>query len=196
MAAGETISALVRLRHRLLWTSVCFAAAVCALRARLARDSQMTETVWEQVDEPVLRWVLARPRPEQGVIAWKFEREGGKTPELPGLADRAIHESLARLHDAGFVDGNLSTTSGHWHWTSLRVTAQGLIILGEWPDLDRVAQAASIHRLLRALSDDAPPDEQDALRRAAGVVSRTAGDVVLDTATEIARSLGEEAAAS
>jgi hypothetical protein len=43
----------------------------------------------------------------------------------------------------------------------------------EWPDLDRVATAASLHQLLRALSEDAPKEDQNALRRAAGVVART-----------------------
>lgn len=73
------------------------------------------------------------------------------------------------------------------------MTAFGWIVLGEWPDLDRIATAASIHRLLRALSDEAPEQERDALRRAAGVVARTADEVVRGTTADVARTLGREA---
>jgi hypothetical protein len=48
--------------------------------------------------------------------------------------------------------------------------------------------------LLRALSEDAPEEDQNALRRAAGVVARTADDVLRGTAADVAGGMGEEAA--
>jgi hypothetical protein len=68
-------------------------------------------------------------------------------------------------------------------------------VRGEWPDLDRVATAAGMHRLLRALAEDAPEEEASALRRAAGALSRTANDVIPSTAAELAHDAGREAAA-
>ena len=89
---------------------------------------------------------------------------------IPGLTSRDVEESLLRLLSDGLIDGMESAAFGNSTWSRLRVTARGLIVMGEWPDLDRVATAASLHRLLRALSEDAPEDDQTALRRAAGVV--------------------------
>lgn len=79
-------------------------------------------------------------------------------------------------------------------WHSLRVTAAGLIVLGEWPDLDRVTSAAGIHGLLNALADGAPEEARSALRRTAGTVSRTAVDVITRTVTALARDVGRGAA--
>jgi hypothetical protein len=63
-----------------------------------------------------------------------------------------------------------------------------------WPDLDRVATAASLHQLLRALAEGAPREKRGALLRAAGVVSHTADEVIRATATDVAKTFGEEAA--
>lgn len=113
---------------------------------------------------------------------------------IEGLDTRQVHEALARLESHGLIDGRESPTMGQTSWHALRVTAQGLIILEEWPDLDRVASAAAIHRLLTLLADDAPEEEKSALRRAAGAVSRTAGDVIEGTVADIAGTAGREAA--
>lgn len=60
-------------------------------------------------------------------------------------------------------------------------------------DIDTVATAASVHGILRRLSDEAGPKERDALRRAAGLAGRTADEVVRGTAIELARSAAREA---
>jgi hypothetical protein len=113
---------------------------------------------------------------------------------VPGLTSGDVQKALLRLRSHGLIDGTEIAAFGNSTWTRLRVTAPGLIVLGEWPDLDRVASAAALHRLLRELSDDAPEEDQTALRRAAGVVARTADDVLRGTAADVAGSLGEEAA--
>ena len=53
---------------------------------------------------------------------------------------------------------------------------------------------AELHRLLNAAAEEAPAEERHALRRAAGVVSRTVGDVLRDTLGEVAHCGGEEIA--
>jgi hypothetical protein len=120
------------------------------------------------------------------------------TPEpfepIPGLTSRNVHESLQRLVSHGLVAGSEGPPMQSVDWSKLRVTAFGWIVLGEWPDLDRVATAASVERLLRALADEAPEIERSALRRAAGVLSRTADEVVRGTATDVAGTIGREAA--
>lgn len=114
--------------------------------------------------------------------------------EIPGLSSRDVHESLKRLVTHGFVAGSSDVPIESATWWKLRVTASGWIMLGEWPDLDRVASAASIHGLLDALADEAPEEKRGALKRAAGVISRTADEVVRGTAADIARTIGREAA--
>jgi hypothetical protein len=151
-------------------------------------------TLWEHVDEPVLRWVASLP-PSLEMELHEFQlREPQPFAPIDGLDTRNVRESLHRLRSHGLIAGDESLTTHDESWHKLRVTAFGWVVLGEWPDLDRVATAASIHRLLRALADEAPEQERNPLVRAAGVVSRTADEVVRGTAADIARTIGREAA--
>jgi hypothetical protein len=141
----------------------------------------------------VLRWVTTLP-PSFEMEGYRLElREPEALDELPGLTSRDVHESLLRLQSHRLVDGRESRAMQSSTWSMLRLTALGLIILGEWPDLDRVGTAASLHRLLRALAEEAPQEERSPLVRAAGVVSRTADEVVRGTAADIAGTIGREA---
>ncbi len=125
----------------------------------------------------------------------EFEfREPQAFEPIPGLDSRDVDASLKRLVSYGLVDGTESPSMGRTVWGKLRVTAAGWVVLGEWPDLDRVATATSLHRLLRTLADEAPEEERPALIRAAGVVSRTADEVVRGAAADIAKTIGDEAA--
>ena len=121
-------------------------------------------------------------------------REPEPFAAIDGLSTRDVRDSLHRLRSHRLIDGDDSLSTQDETWHKLRVTAFGWIVLGEWPDLDRVASAASIHRLLRALAEEAPEAEQSALRRAAGVVSRTADEVIRGTAADIAGEVGREVA--
>lgn len=151
-------------------------------------------TLWDRVDEPVLRWVasLGSAMSEGSRVDLEL-RKPHPFPGISGLTSQDVQESILRLRSHGLIDATEAAGMQHSTWTRLRVTAQGLIVLGEWPDLDRVATAASLHRLLRALSEDAPKEEQTALRRAAGVVSRTADEVLRGTVADMAGAVGEEA---
>jgi hypothetical protein len=154
-----------------------------------------TGTLWDRVDEPILAWVASLGSAMDVGTQLNLElREPEPSEDVPRLTSRDVQESLLRLRSHGLIDGREAAAFGNSTWTSLRVTAAGLIVMGQWPDLDRVATAASLHRLLRALSDAAPTEDQTALRRAAGVVGRTADDVLRSTAADVAGSLGEEAA--
>jgi hypothetical protein len=149
------------------------------------------QTLWERVDEPILRWVASLDSPNQVELEL---REPGAFEGVAGLSNLDVQQSLTRLRSHGLIDGNEFAAMQNSTWSSLRVTAAGLIVLGEWPDLDRVASAASLHRLLRALSDDAPETERTALRQAAGVVARYGDEVLRGTAADVAGAAGAEAA--
>jgi hypothetical protein len=154
----------------------------------------LTESLWERVDEPVLRWVASLP-PSLNADVYDLElREPEPFDPIRGLDSREVDESLRRLLSHGLIDGRAADAFQTTMWSSLRLTAYGLVILGEWPDLDRVATAAALHRILSALADDANEDSSAALRRAAGVISRTSDDVLRSTATELAHDLGKEIA--
>jgi hypothetical protein len=156
-------------------------------------SEQGETTIWERVDEPVLRWVASLP----GLTGEMYDLEVGEAQpfeHVPGLDSAEVDASLRRLLSHGLVDGRVAAATQTSLWSSLRVTAHGLIYLGEWPDLDRVASALSLHGLLRALAEQAGEDASPALRRAAGVVSRTSDDVLRGTASELAHDLGKEIA--
>jgi hypothetical protein len=150
-------------------------------------------TLWERVDERVLRWVFSLAPTLEHMLYTLQEREPIPDDDIPGLDSREINESLHRLASHGLIDGKPQSTSHDTSWSHLRITAQGLRVLGEWPDLDLVASAATFHHVLRKLAEDAPDEEKSALVRAAGSVGRTADAVVQGTVTNIAGSLGKEA---
>jgi hypothetical protein len=150
-------------------------------------------TKWDEGDEPVLRWVFSLPPTFDTHEILEFPTsEPEPFGPVEGLDTRTATESLRRLHGYGLIDGRNSGWFGGEGWTELRVTALGLIYLGEWPDLDLVATASMIHHLLRAAANEAPEEERAALVRAAGIVGRTVNGVVRDTLTGVAGSAGKE----
>jgi hypothetical protein len=153
------------------------------------------ETLWDRVDEPILRWVAGLGPVLESDVQLDLElREPEPFEGVPGLTSADVQQSLRRLRSHGLIGGDEAAAMQSSSWTRLRVTAAGLVLLGEWPDLDRVASAASLHRLLRALSDDAPKDDRTALRRAAGVVAKYGDEVLRGTAADVAGAAAEEAA--
>ncbi len=82
-------------------------------------------------------------------------------------------------------------TTHYARWSQLRLTAHGLVLLGEWPDLDRVASAQGLTVLLAELAEEAgDTDDKKALRMAAGAVGRLGEGIVSSTV----ESLGTELA--
>lgn len=115
----------------------------------------MAETVWDRVDEPILRWVasLGSVMDSTPTQVHLELREPERFRDVADLTSRDVQRSLLRLRSHGLIDGTESAAMGNSTWSRLRVTAAGLIVLGEWHDLDRVATASSLHELLRALSE-------------------------------------------
>lgn len=153
-----------------------------------------SRTLWNRVDEPVLRWVASLPS-SLTVEPYRLEvRDPEPFEPIAGLDGREVDESLRRLRSHRLVDGQSADAIGNSTWSSLRVTAAGLVVLGEWPDLDRVASAASLNRILRSLAESAPKAERSALLRAAGGVARTGDEVLRSTVSELAHDAGKDLA--
>src|SRR4051812_32993505 len=120
-------------------------------------------STWSDVDEPVLRWVGSLdstflPQP----IGFRLGlRDGIEDPseEVPSLSSELVDESLRRLLDHGLISGRRKEAIGFADWARLRITGQGRQVLGDWPDLDRVASVEGMQLLLDALADEAkdPP---------------------------------------
>jgi hypothetical protein len=147
-------------------------------------------TLWDRVDDRVLRWVTSLPPSLEGRIYELELRQPEPFTGIEGLVSRAVDESLIRLVGYGLVEGGRNDFGVSVTWSGLRVTAQGFMVLGEWPDLEQVLTAASLRLWLENLARDAPDAEQSALRRAAEAAGRFGDDVVRAIASDVGRSLG------
>lgn len=119
---------------------------------------------------------------------WDFR--GGTDGDAPvdGVEPANVDAALHRLESAGFISGN--SDPGMRLWWRLRLAPNGLVYLGEWPDVELATSSAALRTVLRTLADDAPADERDALARAAGFVGRTMDGVLRDTVNTLARDAG------
>ncbi len=145
-------------------------------------------TLWEEADEPVLKFVQTFP--------FKFDLEldrRGPTEELPSLTGEEFDSSLRRLEDFGLISWrSRSETIGYFRYSGLRLAADGLRVLGLWPPREEALLASAVVQLLRALAEDSDSEvESKKLKRAAGVVARFTGDVIFDVAKSELKSLGE-----
>ena len=143
-------------------------------------------STWDEIDEVVLRWLLAQDsNPKWRGITGSLPLNPAPKP-APRFGDeldtRQVDEALTRLSGYGLVDGKREATMSDVTWTHLRLTARGLIVLGEWPDLDRVTGAHGLVVLLAELADErVERGDQVALRKAAGTVQRLGEDIVSST---------------
>jgi hypothetical protein len=139
-------------------------------------------TIWSDVDEPVLQWLLKSSDNAEwrsGMLELSLYGPEDCADELGlSLDSRQLHEALTRLRDYGLIAGKLHLSECAI-WSHLRLTADGLIVLGEWPDLDGVASFEGLQALLARLAAGVEDnDERSALRRAAGAIGRLGKGVV------------------
>jgi hypothetical protein len=148
------------------------------------------ESTWDRVDLPVLRFVQTFPY-EMG---WEFDRRGS-TEEMPQFGGEELDEALRRLEGHGLIAWHeRNETSGFFRFARLRLPADGLRVLGEWPPAEEAQLGAALVQVLRTLADEAEEQEAKPLRRAAGAVARFAGDVVFDVAKGEFRGIGGDLA--
>lgn len=151
-------------------------------------------TTWDDIDEPVLRFIGAQGSSMPPAWAWKLElRPTVASTEVGGLDERQIDEAMLRLQSAGLVDARQrSETIAYAMWTRPRVTALGSMVLGVWPDLDHVDMVATLQTSLAALAEhEAEPARQIALRRAAGFVGSLSEGIALKIIAGATGGLGK-----
>lgn len=97
---------------------------------------------------------------------------------LDGIDTQQVSEALYRLPSADLITADYENYGRSASWWHLRVAPLGLKVLGEWPDVERIASAVGIRELFLHLAYAARPHNQPPLRRAAGLVARTSGEIV------------------
>jgi hypothetical protein len=133
-------------------------------------------STWQDVDQPVLRWVLERsdePEWYATILRLKLRPEAEAFDEIDDcdLDSIKVDEALIRLEGHGLIAGQRSETVAYSIWSQLRVTADGLIVEQEWPDLDRAASFEGIRVILAKLAQEqADAEDGSALRQAAGAL--------------------------
>jgi hypothetical protein len=151
-------------------------------------------STWTEIDERVLRWLLDQgSNPDwNGRIKLVVHGEPQPFQDLNGEIDsRQADEALTRLQSYGLIAGVRTGTVMVAFWSGLRLAPRGLILLGEWPDLDRVASLEGLQAVFAGLAKQAEDaDDRTALRRTAGAIGRL-GEGIVDSTIE---SLGEELA--
>lgn len=150
--------------------------------------------VWDEIDDRVLRWVLDRDadsdwqgRTENLVFRPEPESQAAFRGDLDA---RQVDEALTRLYGHGLIAGDRGATAHYAYWSQLRLTAHGLILLGEWPDLDRVASAEGLAVPLTELADEASnAEDTKALRQTAGAIGRLGEGIVNSTVASVGKEL-------
>ena len=158
------------------------------------RSLRCSMTTWETTDEPVLRWVAALPGPLVYHDIHEFNRSV-PTPfdPIPGLDSGQVAAALLRLSSASLIGGRFDDLGSRLMCWNLYVAPRGLQVFGEWPDLNAVASAVGMRRLLLELADEtSDPAEQGALKGAAGLVGRTTNEVIRDAIGELAADATKE----
>ena len=152
-------------------------------------------STWDEVDEVVLRWLLAQDASPDwagrtGNLVFRPAPE--PQPAFAGELDgRQVDEALTRLQGYGLIVGDRGATTHYAHWSELRLTADGLILLGQWPDLARVSSAQGLTVLLAELANGAEdPDDRKALRQTAGAIGRLGEGIVNSTVESLGSELG------
>jgi hypothetical protein len=147
--------------------------------------------LWDDIDQPVLRWVRGLPALlEQDRTYELAVRDPIECEEIPGVRSHEAHASLQRLLGVGLIDAGCTEYVSGAKWYNLRVTAQGLAVLDEWPDLDRVASVAGLQLVLQQFAATADDDDKSVLRRAAGAIGRLGDDLVKGTLKSVAGGAG------
>jgi len=107
-----------------------------------------SDSTWERVDKPVLRFVQEAEYNAQ----YRFDREG-PTEEVPHLDGAELDDALRRLGEHGLITwAERVETLGAYIYSRLRLAPGGLRVLGEWPPAERAQLGAAVVAILRCLA--------------------------------------------
>jgi hypothetical protein len=126
-------------------------------------------TVWETRDLPVLRALTTSD--DENLRHGVLHLRSTPSPLGVDLSPSEMHDALADLWDAGYIECTVQYESGPIAgalFNGLRVTGRGQQALGQWPLFDEIASPATLALFLERLADQAPTTEEASnLRRAA-----------------------------
>jgi hypothetical protein len=130
-------------------------------------------SVWEQRDEPVLRFLHDNP-PDQGIL-WTNWLSEEPHADLPHVTKAEFERAVQTLHDAGYVswESQEGEGGGGRYRQRLFVTGRGKQVLGEWPRFDALGDPGELAAVLERLAELAPTEEEASnFRKTAGLLRR------------------------
>lgn len=130
---------------------------------------------WDELEQPVLMWLLTS---DEETLDLDFSAP--TSPLAADLTDTEVDEALSRLEHHGLIAGTRAEGSGAVWWSQLRLTADGLRVLGEWPPAEGATINEALVLILRELAGDLPDEEAITTKRAGSAISRMTGGAVLD----------------
>jgi DNA-binding PadR family transcriptional regulator len=141
---------------------------------------------WEEIAEPVLRWVQRYPSfLSEPLLLTLAITEPTPFEDIEGLDSRQVNDALKRLQSRGLISGEMDHFGRDVIWGKLRLTADGLRLLDEWPDLEKIEAASALGAVLEQLATTAPHEDATALRRTEAYVARTSGELIRDAVSEL-----------
>lgn len=149
---------------------------------------------WDDLELPALRWIhMAPPQDAGGVSTGDLGRGDSPAEVLRELTESQLDEALRRLRQHGLIAGKRGETVGFAFWMQLRVTADGLRVLGEWPPAAGAAVNEALAAVLRRLAPELPEEDASAARRAGSALAKLSAGTVLDVLKNQAQQFGEDA---
>jgi hypothetical protein len=148
---------------------------------------------WEDLELPALHWLHTSPPEDVGGVSTGEMHLGGENAAevLPELTDSQVDQALRRLAQHGLIVGERGETSHLVYWVHLRLTANGLRVLGEWPPAEGAAINDALAAVLRQLAPELPDDDATAARRAGSALAKMSAGAVYDVLKEEAQRFGE-----
>jgi hypothetical protein len=146
-------------------------------------------TVWDERDEPVLRWLLENPPPGGVLRIWGISGLGhGDAPleGIPALTQAQAYLAIETLRDAGYLASSPGewSSQGGYTMTQIQVTGLGKQALGLWPRFDALGSPGELAAILEGLADNAPTEEEASNLKKAARAARAAAPAVLRALTE------------
>ncbi len=136
-------------------------------------------SLWDERDEPVLRYLLDNP-PFAGIL-WTNQFSDQPHEALPQLTEAQFDRAVETLTDAGYVTFDVLEGEGGdgRNRQGFLVTGAGKQAVGAWPHFDALGQPGELAAILERLAELAPTEEEATnFRKAAKVVRALAPTAV------------------
>jgi hypothetical protein len=137
---------------------------------------------WSELEAPVLRWIYEHEGADTGEILFR----SSEISEIADIPERKLPDAIWRLEEYGLVHGQPIETSGYVIWRNLRITPDGLRVLGEWVGINE-----RLDLVLRAVAQRLAPEEARVVEETAESIDRVGRKTLADVAKGILQRVGE-----